>query len=121
MPRLAAGTLLELLVGDAAALARADGIVTAAGGASPDLDGLAGFLARLRPPDHVYVRLSRPAAGLLLETQPLPDLPPSVVSVLRADGSTRGHRALGLAEVGTQALPQAAVVRGAIRRTITVE
>lgn len=121
LPDLAPGTRLELLIGDAAALARADGVLPPAAGAASDLDSLARFLSRLRPPDRLYARISRPAPGLMLNSEPLPDLPPSVAAVLGTDGSGGGHRPLGLTEVRTRDWSQDAIVRGAIRLMMTVE
>lgn len=77
----------SLVAGDAATFAALDQQDLRPGFAPRDLGQLLQALNRLRRNNRVYLRLRRPAAGAVVAGEPLPNLPPSVLSVLaRAEG-----------------------------------
>ncbi|MFQ5719514.1 MAG: hypothetical protein ACE5IK_08175 [Acidobacteriota bacterium] len=119
-PDLPPGTRLQLLVGDALAVARASGRPSPGAGGTITLDRLAAFVEALHAPERLYARLSRPATGLVVNARPLADLPPSVAAILGADGGAASHPTLGLSEVATGDWAQDGVVRGSMSVMLTV-
>jgi hypothetical protein len=114
VPPLPRGTRLEFQVGDAASLAAADGTTLLAGIARATSAGhLLRALARLRSADGLYLRVSRPAPGVVLGADALPDLPPSVAAVIAADSSSLGRVPLARTVVNEQQERLPGVVVGA--------
>jgi hypothetical protein len=72
----------SLVAGDAATFAALDQQDLRPGFAPRDLGQLLQALDRLRRNNRLYLRLRRPAAGAVVAGEPLPNLPPSVLSVL---------------------------------------
>ncbi len=75
-------------------------------------------LNRTRRNDTLYVRLLSSEPGAVVNGEPLPALPPSVMAVLEADRSTGSFSPLGTATLGEWELPTAHVISGV--RTLTI-
>jgi hypothetical protein len=75
-----------------------------------DLGQLVGALNRIKKNDRLYLRLLRPAPGVVIGTSELPNLPPSVVATLNSDRSSGGYTPLALSQVYERELPPAEFV-----------
>lgn len=68
---------------------------------------------KIKPADRLYLKLFRRAAGAVVGTNDMPNLPPSVVATLNSDRSTRGYLPTILSPIYENALPLTDyVVRG---------
>jgi SpoIVB peptidase S55 len=56
-----------------------------------DLGQLVGAINKLRKNDRLYLRLLRPAPGVVIGSNEMPNLPPSVVATLNNDRSSGGY------------------------------
>jgi SpoIVB peptidase S55 len=107
---------LVITVGDGAAMQES----SAAKSFVPhDLGQLVSALNQVKKNDRLYVRLSRPAAGVVIGTSELPNLPPSVVATLSNDRNSGGYTPMTLSQIYERELPPAQFVIGG-QQTITV-
>jgi hypothetical protein len=122
IPRLPRGTRLELQVGDGASLAAADGEILLAGiTRARSVRGLLEALSRLRSSDGLYLRLARPARGVTVGADALPDLPPSVAAVMEGGASSLSMASLNQAVIVEQERRLPGVVAGAGRLFLTLQ
>src|SRR5262245_22340705 len=111
----AAGQLV-ISVGDGAAMQEA----SAAKNFVPrDLGQLVNALNQVKKNDRLYVRLSRPSAGVVIGTSELPNLPPSVVATLSRERTAGGYTSMPLSQIYERELPPARFVIGG-QQTISV-
>jgi hypothetical protein len=122
VPSLPRGTRLEVIVGDATAVGAAEGpgLLAAIGGA-PRPDSVVRALSRLPAPDHLYLRITKAAAGVVDGPDPLPDLPPSVRAVLAAAAPSPAPTSLTQATVHAEERDLGAPVSGLARLTFNIE
>jgi hypothetical protein len=78
-------------------------------------------LNRRRPNNRVYVRLLATDAGAVVAGEPMPALPPSVLTVLEADPQASEFSRLRQAVLGAWDIPTGSAVSGSRTLAITVE
>jgi hypothetical protein len=122
IPRLPRGTRLELQVGDRPSLAAADGAILMAGiTRARSARGLLQALSRLRSSDGLYLRLARPARGVTVGADALPDLPPSVAAVIEGGASNLSMASLNHSVIAEQEKRLPGVVAGSGRLFLTLQ
>lgn len=119
IPANASGSL-QLLVADANRLAAEDRRVLR-GASTQEVSQLIRTFNRARRSNRLYVRLTSPAAGAVVEGEPLAALPPSVLAVLEADRSSGTFSPLRSATRGEWELPVEMAVSGARQLTIPLD
>jgi len=72
-----------------------------------DLGQLVSAINKIKKNDRLYVRLLRPAPGVVIGTSELPNLPPSVVATLNNDRTSGGYSPLMLSPIHERELPPA--------------
>lgn len=98
---------LILFVGDGSALQQ----ISATQSFVPqNLGGLIEAINRIKSPDRLYAKLFSVAPGIVIGTNEMPNLPPSVVATLESDRTAGGHTATVLAPLFEAQLPPARVV-----------
>ncbi len=98
---------LIIMIGDGATLQEA----SASRSFVPrDLAQLVGAINKTRKNDRLYLRLLRPAAGVVIGSSELPNLPPSVVATLNNDRSSGGYTPTQLSQVYEKELSAAEFV-----------
>jgi hypothetical protein len=113
VPDVAPGTVLNLMVGDGAALARIQGeagvtaIYRAASGAA-----LSRALSAIPSTQELHLWVGREAPGLVVGAEPLPGLPLSVARVMERDGTSRERTRLGQESLYLEHQRLAGVVAG---------
>jgi hypothetical protein len=86
-----------------------------------DLNQLVTALNKVKKNDRLYLRLQRPAPGVVIGTSEMPNLPPSVVATLNSDRASGGYTALPLSQVYERELAAADfVIAGQQTITVTV-
>jgi hypothetical protein len=110
---------LVITVGDGAAMQES----SAAKSFVPhDLGQLVSALNQVKKNDRLYVRLSRPAAGVVIGTSELPNLPPSVVATLSNERNSGGYTPMALSQIyERELLPAQFVIGGQQTITVTVK
>ena len=103
IPAHASGTM-QLLVGDANRLSAEDRR-TARGAETQEVAQLIRTFNKARRSNRLYVRLSSPDSGAVVNGEPLAALPPSVLAVLEADRNSGTYAPLRSATRGEWALP----------------
>jgi SpoIVB peptidase S55 len=87
-----------------------------------DLGQLVGAINKTKKNDRLYVRLLRPAPGVVIGTSELPNLPPSVVATLNNDRSSGGYTPTTLSQVyERELLPAEFVISGQQVISVTVK
>jgi hypothetical protein len=76
---------------------------------------------RSRRSNRIYVRLTEPAAGAVIDGEPMPGLPASVSGVIDSDRPSSGAPSLRVAPRGEWEIPVAFAVSGSRQLTLTVE
>ncbi|MEP7274674.1 MAG: hypothetical protein ABI882_24505, partial [Acidobacteriota bacterium] len=76
-------------------------------------------LNRLRKPDRLYIRLERVDAGVVINNEELPSLPPSVLATLGSDRTAGGYTLTRSAAIYEKELPPADFVLSG-QRTLTI-
>ncbi len=76
---------------------------------------------RARHSNRIYVRLTAPAVGAVIDGEPMPGLPASVAGVIDADRPSSGAANLRVAPRGEWELPIEFAVTGSRQLTLTVE
>lgn len=72
-----------------------------------DLGQLVDAINKTKKNDRLYLRLLRPAAGVIIGSNELPNLPPSMVATLNNERGSGGYTALNLSQVFERELPPA--------------
>ena len=119
IPANASGAL-QLLVTDGPRLAQQDARDTRRG----ELQSVAQIVRaanRGRRGDRVYLRLSSPAPGAVIDGEPMPGLPASVAAVIEADRPTGGSTSLRSVPRGEWELVVPFAVSGSRLLTLTVD
>jgi len=100
---------LMIMVGDGAAMQES----SAAKVFVPrDLGQLVSTINKIKKNDRLYLRLLRPAPGVVIGTSELPNLPPSVVATLNNDRSSGGYTPMALSLIYERELAPAEFVIG---------
>ena len=87
-----------------------------------DLGQLVGAINKTKKNDRLYLRLLRPAPGVVIGSSELPNLPPSVVATLNNDRTSGGYTPTMLSQVYERELsPAEFVVSGQQVITVTVK
>src|SRR6266481_4006098 len=98
---------LIIMIGDGATLQEA----SASRSFVPrDLAQLVGAINKTKKNDRLYLRLLRPASGVVIGSSELPNLPPSVVATLNNDRSSGGYTPTQLSQVYEKELSAAEFV-----------
>jgi len=110
---------LMIMIGDGATLQEA----SASRAFVPrDLGQLIGAINKTKKNDRLYLRLLRPAAGVVIGSSELPNLPPSVVATLNNDRSSGGYTPTLLSQVYERELsPAEFVISGQQVISVTVK
>jgi hypothetical protein len=116
IPADAPSGALTIMIGDGAALQEA----SAAKSFVPrELKQLVEAINKTKKNDRLYLRLLRPAPGVVIGSNELPNLPPSMVATLNSERTSGGYTALTLSLLVEKELPPADfVING--QQTITV-
>ncbi len=75
-----------------------------------DLGQLVSTINKIKKNDRLYLKLLRPAPGVVIGTSELPNLPPSVVATLNNDRSSGGYTPMALSLIYERELPPAEFV-----------
>ena len=119
IPADAASGQLVIMVGDGATLQEAS---SAKVFVPRDLSQLVEAINHTKKNDRLYLRLLRPAPGVIIGSNELPNLPPSMVATLNNERSSGGYTALTLSQVYERELPPADfVISGQQVITVTVK
>ena len=87
-----------------------------------DLGQLVGAINRIKKNDRLYLRLLRPAPGVVIGSSELPNLPPSMVATLNNDRSSGGYTPMTLSQVYERELsPADFVITGQQVIAVTVK
>jgi hypothetical protein len=110
---------LMIMIGDGATLQEASASRTFV---PRDLGQLVVAINKTKKNDRLYLRLLRPAAGVVIGSSELPNLPPSVVATLNNDRSSGGYTATQLSQVYERELsPAEFVITGQQVISVTVK
>ena len=110
---------LMIMIGDGATLQEASATRVFV---PRDLGQLVGAINKTRKNDRLYLRLLRPASGVVIGTTDLPNLPPSVVATLNNDRSSGGYTPTQLSQVYERELsPAEFVITGQQVISVTVK
>jgi hypothetical protein len=119
IPRNASGTL-QLLVADATRLSAEDRR-SARGAEAQEAAQLIRTFNKSRRSNRLYVRLSSPEDGAVVNGEPLTSLPPSVLAVLEADRNSGAFVPLRNATRGEWELPVELAISGWRQLTLTLD
>jgi hypothetical protein len=87
-----------------------------------DLSQLVSALNKVKKNDRLYLKLLRPAPGVVIGTSEMPNLPPSVVATLNSDRTAGGYVAMPLSQVYERELaPAEYIINGQQTITVTVK
>ena len=110
---------LMIMIGDGATLQEASASRTFV---PRDLGQLVVAINKTKKNDRLYLRLLRPAAGVVIGSSELPNLPPSVVATLNNDRSSGGYTPTQLSQVYERELsPAEFVITGQQVISVTVK
>ena len=116
IPADAPSGVLTIMIGDGGALQES----SAAKSFVPrELKQLVEAINKTKKNDRLYLKLLRPAPGVVIGSNELPNLPPSVVATLNSERTSGGYTALTLSPLYERELPPADfVING--QQTISV-
>jgi hypothetical protein len=120
IPAHASGTM-QLLVADATRLAAEDRRTAARSDETQEVAQLIRTFNKARRNNRLYVRLSSPDQGAVVNGEPLTALPPSVLAVLEADRNSGTYSPLRSATRGEWELPVELAVSGSRLLTIALD
>jgi hypothetical protein len=120
IPAHASGTL-QLLVADATRLAAEDRRTVSRGAETQEVAQLIRTFNKARRNNRLYVRLSSPDEGVVVNGEPLAALPPSVLAVLEADRNSGTYAPLRSATRGEWEVPVELAITGSRQLTITLD
>jgi hypothetical protein len=87
-----------------------------------DLGQLVSTINKIKKNDRLYLRLLRPAPGMVIGTSELPNLPPSVVATLNNDRSSGGYTPMALSLIYERELmPAEFVITGQQAISVTIK
>jgi len=87
-----------------------------------DLGQLVSAINKVKKNDRLYLKLLRPAPGVVIGTSELPNLPPSIVATLNNDRTSGGYTPMALSQVYERELPAAEfVITGQQTITVTIK
>jgi hypothetical protein len=112
---------LQLLVADATRLSAEDRRTTSRGAETQEVAQLIRTFNRARRNNRLYVRLSSPDAGAVVNGEPLSALPPSVLAVLEADRNSGTYTPLRSATRGEWELPVELAISGSRQLSISLD
>jgi hypothetical protein len=119
IPADAASGQLMIMLGDGATLQESS---SAKVFVPRDLSQLVDAINKTKKNDRLYLRLLRPAPGVVIGSNELPNLPPSIVATLNNERSSGGYTALAQSQVYERELPPADfVISGQQVITVTVK
>jgi len=95
---------LTIMVSDGATLQESS---TAKSFVPRELKQLVEAINKTKKNDRLYLKLSRPAPGVVIGSNELPNLPPSVVATLNSERTSGGYTALTLSPLYEKELPPA--------------
>jgi hypothetical protein len=98
---------LMIMIGDGAALQEAS---SAKSFVPRELGQLVDAINKTKKNDRLYLKLLRPAAGVVIGSNELPNLPPSMVATLNNERTSGGYTSLTLSPVSEKELPPAEFV-----------
>ena len=96
-----------IMVGDGATLQESS---SAKAFVPRELGDLVGAINKTKKNDRLYLKLLRPAPGVVIGSNELPNLPPSVVATLNNERTSGGYTPLALSMVYEKELPPAEFV-----------
>ena len=120
IPANATGSL-QLLVADATRLAAEDRRTASRGPESQEVSELIRTFNKARRNNRLYVRLSAPDEGVVVNGEPLAALPPSVLAVLEADRNSGTYSPLRSATRGEWEVPVELAISGSRQLTISLD
>jgi hypothetical protein len=120
IPAHATGTL-QLLVADAVRLAAEDRRTVSRGAETQEVAQLIRTFNKARRNNRLYVRLSAPDEGAVVNGEPLTSLPPSVIAVLEADRNSGTYSPLRSATRGEWEVPVELAITGSRQLSIALE
>jgi hypothetical protein len=110
---------MMIMIGDGATLQEASAARTFV---PRDLTQLVTAINKTKKNDRLYLRLLRPAPGVVIGSNELPNLPPSVVATLNNDRTSGGYTATNLSQVYERELsPAEFVISGQQVISVTVK
>ena len=87
-----------------------------------DLGQLVGAINKIKKNDRLYLRLLRPAPGVVIGSSELPNLPPSMVATLNNERTSGGYTPMTLSQVYERELsPADFVITGQQVIAVTVK
>jgi len=109
---------LMITVGDGATLQESSAAKTFV---PLDLGQLVSAINKVKKNDRLYLKLLRPAPGVVIGSSEMPNLPPSVVATLNSDRTSGGYVAMPLSQIFERELaPADFVIAGQHTITVTV-
>lgn len=109
---------LMITVGDGATLQESSAAKTFV---PLDLGQLVSAINKVKKNDRLYLKLLRPAPGVVIGSSEMPNLPPSVVATLNSDRTSGGYVAMPLSQIFERELaPADFVIAGQQTITVTV-
>ena len=119
IPADAASGPLMITVGDGASLQEA----SAARQFVPlNLDQLVSAINKVKKNDRLYLRVQRPAPGVVVGTSEMPNLPPSSVATLNSERSSGGYTPMSVSQLYERELaPAEFVITGQQTITVTIK
>ena len=119
IPADAASGQLMIMLGDGATLQESS---SAKVFVPRDLSQLVDAINKTKKNDRLYLRLLRPAPGVVIGSNEMPNLPPSIVATLNNERSSGGYTALTQSQIYERELPPADfVISGQQAITVTVK
>jgi hypothetical protein len=120
LPAHVTGTM-QLLVADATRLSTEDRRTVSRGGEAQEVSQLIRTFNKARRNNRLYVRLSSPDQGAVVNGEPLAALPPSVLAVLEADRNSGTYTPLRSATRGEWEVPVEWAITGSRQLTIALD
>ena len=120
IPSYATGTM-QLLVADATRLSAEDRRTVSRGAEAQEVSQLIRTFNKARRNNRLYVRLSSPDQGAVVNGEPLAALPPSVLAVLEADRNSGTYTPLRSATRGEWEVPVELAITGSRQLSISLD
>jgi hypothetical protein len=113
---------LVILVGDGSSMNQADARAQAGADFVPkNLGQLVQAINKLKKNNKLYVKILRPGAGAIVNSEEMPTLPPSMLATLGSQRTSNGYAALSIATLAEQELaPSQFLIMGQQAITINV-
>lgn len=113
---------LVILVGDGSSMNQADARAQAGADFVPkNLGQLVQAINKLKKNNKLYIKILRPGAGAIVNSEEMPTLPPSVLATLGSQRTSNGYAALSIATLAeTELAPSQFLISGQQAITINV-